>query len=293
MTSSHPHQTLEGRPILPASLDPVHTSGGRTSLSLQEAADQVPHTSPQSLVPTPGCAHRVVRGSHGHKEGGRGQQASWSRYKPSPTLGREAPESVLCAASTALVGNGFPVAKESGSHSLHQCSATTPGGASDCPGLGSSLDFPGHGRLARPLSIAPAHSGPSPHQSCSFRIPKARGPACVQLRWLKVCARVSHRLQSELSAGELQRRPQKQSDSCPTAKATQHPVGLLPWGRACPAGTGAPSQVRGFQTRAVPSTGGHALGEPVRCGPRCDSCPGASQGKPAPPCPRPAAPRGT
>lgn len=143
-------------------------------------------------------------------------------------------ESVLCAASNALVGNGFPVAKESGSHSLHQCSATTPSGASACPGLGSSLDFPGHGRLARHLSVAPAHSGPSPHQSCSFRTPKARGPACVQLRRLRVWAKVSHRLQSELSAGELQRRPQKQSYSCPAAKAHTAPSGAAALGPGTP-----------------------------------------------------------
>lgn len=51
----------------------------------------------------------------------------------------------------------------------------------------------------------PPHMNPNSYQSCSFRIPKARGPACIGLKRLRVSAKVSHGPLSELSTGDLQR----------------------------------------------------------------------------------------
>lgn len=90
----------------------------------------------------------------------------------------------------------------------------------------------GPGRSLTPLP-ALHNMNPGPYQSCSFRIPAARGPACVGLRRLRACAAVSHRPGSELSTGELQRRPQKPA-LLPRPAHTTPKGQLCPWRWACP-----------------------------------------------------------
>lgn len=90
----------------------------------------------------------------------------------------------------------------------------------------------GPGRSLTPLP-ALHNMNPGPYQSCSFRIPAARGPACVGLRRLRACAAVSHRPGSELSTGELQRRPQKPA-LLPRPAHTTPNGQLCPWRWACP-----------------------------------------------------------
>lgn len=173
----------------------------------------------------------------------------WTRSQPSP--GQRHPESLSqpCGACGALAGKSHSVRKDGAqpwrrpTHPAPRCPAGPGGKPLTALSFQCSLE---------PL---PPHHGPHTHQSCSFRTPRARGPACVGLRWPRVCATISHRPPSELSAGDLQRRaPERESYSCPAATAYTVPGDCHAHGWACPAEMEGPPQGPAFRPSAAPST---------------------------------------
>lgn len=133
---------------------------------------------------------------------------------------------------------------------------------------------------------------PNPYQSCSFRIPKARGPACVGLKRLRVWAKVSHRPRSELGA-ELQRSSPGRERHSPI-QPTPCPGGRRGLGWVCRLRRKALPRCAGFQTPSgVPSTRGSILGQPGRRGPGVMAAPRLPEENEPPLLPTPpAAPRG-
>lgn len=145
-----------------------------------------------------------------------------------------------------------------------------------CPATPRTAASDGSLVLGAPLKSSdlclPPHMNPNSYQSCSFRIPKARGPACIGLKRLRVSAKVSHGPLSELSTGDLQRSgPRKRGLSL-------HPGPTAPGRDRRPfPGMGA------FRPHGAPLLEVAFLGGPLRSGRRCNTCPKTCQGKQGPP----------
>lgn len=228
------------RPLRPAHTLPDQAQGPRP-----------PGACPAALPARPPTAHGPGAGTwcrsrvHEPRPLQRGQQGERVLGTSPAQPGREAPSRLyLCGAYKAFAGKFFC--------SWRLRKPQPPPGPWQRPGPGPAARDLACARQQPPtvlwLPSSPKslhlHSmNPNSHRSCSFRIPKARGPACVGLRRLRARASISHRPWSELSTGDLQR-------------GTQKVTPLPPPEARRPSGTAGPGAGRVQRDRSSPGARG-------------------------------------